>query len=340
MPLLFSLHGLGDNASNFSNVGFEQIANSENFIVITPQALVDQVITGSTAWNSGAGVSVGQTTIVLNAAVKDKEWLGSLMDEMIASYNIDEERIYATGFSMGSFMSQRLACEMNDRIAAIASVAGAIGNGIDCVPGRSFPMCHFHGTADGTVAYTGNLYGSDAEETAGFWATNNGCDANPTATMLPDLFADGYTVTHNVYNNCDQDVEFYSVVNAPHTWLQANNDIAYTPTIWAFLSRQSLSGTINAPPIARDDVASTDENTAVTINVIVNDEDTDGQLEPSSVSVSDGPTNGATSVNGVTGAITYTPNTNFSGNDAFEYTVCDDGNPAACGYCKCGYYGK
>lgn len=330
VPLLFALHGFGDNADNFSNLGFEQLANTENFIVITPEAIPDP-LSGSTAWNSGAGVTVGQNTIVLNENIKDKEWISALIDEMAQTYNIDENRVYTTGFSMGSFMSHRLACEMNDRIAAIASVAGAIGNGIDCVPARSFPMCHFHGTADGTIAYTGNLYGTDAEETVAFWATNNGCDASPTATELPDLFDDGFTVTHEVYNGCENDVEFYIVANAPHSWLFSNNDISYTLKIWEFLSRQSLDGgSTNSAPSAQDDVAETPENTDVVIDVTANDSDSDGSIDPTSVTITDGPDHGSVSVDPVTGDITYTPDPGYFGPDHFEYSVCDDGDPARC----------
>jgi poly(3-hydroxybutyrate) depolymerase len=42
-PVVFCLHGLGDNMTNFSGVGFNQVANQTGWIVITPQALVASV---------------------------------------------------------------------------------------------------------------------------------------------------------------------------------------------------------------------------------------------------------------------------------------------------------
>src|SRR5689334_10111926 len=52
VPLLMALHGLGDNASNFQGVGFNQIADTANFIAVYPNALPDPVL-GSTGWNTG-----------------------------------------------------------------------------------------------------------------------------------------------------------------------------------------------------------------------------------------------------------------------------------------------
>ncbi len=238
VPVIFSLHGLGDVISNFSQVGFEQLADQHNFIVITPQAVSAPGF--GTAWNSGAGLS---PQLVLNGNVDDIGFITFIMDSLDNNFTIDTDRIYSTGFSMGSFMSHRLACELNDRIAAIASVAGAIGGGLDCQPANTIPVCHFHGTEDGAIGYTGNLYGSDAEETVGFWATNNGCDASPDSTDLPDSASDGITIKHYVYNNCDADVEFYRAEGAVHEWLfSGQNDISYSEKIWEFLSRYSLGG--------------------------------------------------------------------------------------------------
>ncbi|MEZ4979302.1 MAG: Ig-like domain-containing protein [Chitinophagales bacterium] len=84
---------------------------------------------------------------------------------------------------------------------------------------------------------------------------------------------------------------------------------------------------INDQPVALDDSASTNEDTPVTVDVLNNDSDVDGNLVPSSVAEVTAPANGTTSVNPATGEITYTPNANFNGVDSFTYVVCDDGTP-------------
>lgn len=238
VPVVFCLHGLGDNMNNFKGIGMNLVADTANFIVITPQAIVDPLASAS-AWNSGASY-LGYT---LNGSVDDIGFFGAILDTLIANYNIDETKVFSCGFSMGGFMTNRLGCEMNDRIAAIASVAGTIGGALNCTPGRAVPACHFHGTADSTVYYEGNLYGNDAEDLVTFWATNNNCGGTPTVTALPDIAADGYTITHSLYSSCTNgaEVELFRVDSADHEWLYTPvNDIFYTNEIWKFFMKHSF----------------------------------------------------------------------------------------------------
>ncbi|WP_068109315.1 nucleoside hydrolase-like domain-containing protein [Tropicimonas marinistellae] len=76
----------------------------------------------------------------------------------------------------------------------------------------------------------------------------------------------------------------------------------------------------NEAPDARDDSATTDEETAVTIAVLQNDTDDDGDsLSLSSVSQG---SNGTVVLNS-NGTVTYTPDADFAGSDSFSYTVSD-----------------
>ncbi|NKQ35836.1 MAG: tandem-95 repeat protein [Chloroflexi bacterium] len=79
----------------------------------------------------------------------------------------------------------------------------------------------------------------------------------------------------------------------------------------------TISG-INDAPVAGDDTAATDEDTAVTIDALSNDNDVDSSLTITAVGAVG---NGATITNG--SVITYTPNANFNGTDVFTYTVSD-----------------
>jgi hypothetical protein len=86
----------------------------------------------------------------------------------------------------------------------------------------------------------------------------------------------------------------------------------------------NVSG-LNEPPVAVDDVATTDAGQAVTIEVLDNDTDPEDQLVPGSVSVTQSPANGSVTVNG-DGTMVYTPTAGFVGTDTFRYTVRDDLN--------------
>ena len=75
----------------------------------------------------------------------------------------------------------------------------------------------------------------------------------------------------------------------------------------------------NIPPVAADDSADTDEDTAVTIDVLTNDSDEDGDtLTVSSVTQ---PADGTVVNNGTD--VTYTPDADYCGSDSFTYTVSD-----------------
>lgn len=80
----------------------------------------------------------------------------------------------------------------------------------------------------------------------------------------------------------------------------------------------------NLSPVAEDDSADTDEDTPVTIDVLDNDSDADGSIEPNTVLITSGPYNGSVDVNEVEGTVTYSPDTGFAGTDTFTYTVADD----------------
>ena len=80
-----------------------------------------------------------------------------------------------------------------------------------------------------------------------------------------------------------------------------------------------VGGTTNTPPTANPDTVTANEDSSVTIAVLANDTDADGDtLTVGSASAS----NGTVVVNS-DGTITYTPNPDFSGSDSITYTVSD-----------------
>ncbi len=250
MPLLLCLHGLGDTPANFQGVGFDAIADLEGFIPVYPAALGSFL---GNAWNSGTP---------LNTTVDDVGFLSTLIDSMVVNYNVDPSRVYSTGFSMGGIMSNRLGCELSDKIAAIASGSGtiAIGVGDNCNPSRKVPMLHVHGTDDGTVPYAGSsTYGlKSVDETIALWQQLNGSPATADYTMLPDIANDGITVERFDYGNCSDpsEVVLYKATGMAHSWMFIpNNDMHQSLVIWDFLSCHSLlptniEGTISSIDIA------------------------------------------------------------------------------------------
>ena len=78
---------------------------------------------------------------------------------------------------------------------------------------------------------------------------------------------------------------------------------------------------VNDAPVANNDNVTTLEDTAVTIEVLANDSDVDGDaLQVNSALVSD-PSDGTVTFSN--GTFTYTPNANFNGTDSFVYSISD-----------------
>ena len=81
---------------------------------------------------------------------------------------------------------------------------------------------------------------------------------------------------------------------------------------------------VNLPPIANNDTATTPPNTPVTIPVMDNDFDPNGDTI-TVTGIVEPPTNGTATIDSTDNTITYTPNSTFVGCDLFSYVICDTG---------------
>lgn len=228
-PLVINMHGLGSNALEQEfYTQFNQVSDTGEFIVAYPNGL-------NNTWN------ISSVT-----GTDDVGFISALIDTLDALYNVDLNRVYATGMSMGGFMSYRLACELSDRIVAIASVTG-LQAFYPCTPSRPVPVLQMHGTADGTVPYSGVAL------TIANWVGYNACPAEPLVYDLPDIdTTDNSTVTVSQYFPCDDSTEvlLYTINGGGHTWPGAsfiigvtNQDIKASGEIWNFFKKYTLEGT-------------------------------------------------------------------------------------------------
>lgn len=243
-PLIFNLHGFGSNA--FQQEAYAQmnpVADTAGLFICYPNGV-------DNAWN--VGWAFGSTA-------DDVGFIGALIDTIAATHAIDLERVYSCGMSNGGFMSYRLACELNDRIAAVASVTGSMVPAYvaDCMPGRTVPVLEIHGTADATVPYGGQpSLAISIEDLLSFWNLNNQCDGDPVIQELPNTDAtDESTVTKIQSTGCAErgEVLHYRINAGGHTWPGApinigvtNQDINGSTEIWHFFRGYTLSGISSA----------------------------------------------------------------------------------------------
>jgi hypothetical protein len=80
----------------------------------------------------------------------------------------------------------------------------------------------------------------------------------------------------------------------------------------------------NRPPVAGNNTANTYKNLPVVINVLGNDSDIDGTVNPATAAIVGAAGHGTTTINPTTGAITYTPAADYVGPDSFTYKVKDN----------------
>lgn len=82
--------------------------------------------------------------------IDEVAFIRQLIDDVARRAPVDLDRVFATGISNGAMMSGRLACEVSDRIAAVAQVAGTLGVATEaaCRPSRPVSVLVVAGTAD------------------------------------------------------------------------------------------------------------------------------------------------------------------------------------------------
>jgi polyhydroxybutyrate depolymerase len=249
-PLVLVFHGGGGHDWNMP--GFTQVdalADEQGFFVAYPDA-----VDGN--WNDGRGIST----------TDDVAFVRALIDEVAHSHSVDPQRIYATGISNGGFFSNRLSCDLADKIAAIASVAATMPEGLVtvCKPSRPVSVLYIQGTKDPLVPINGGKIGFvrgrsrgvciSLDEAAKFWRTHDGISADPTVAKISDRVDDGTHVRRETWaaGRDNTEVVVYTIEGGGHTWPggpqylpawlvgKASKNLDATRTIWEFFRQHSL----------------------------------------------------------------------------------------------------
>jgi polyhydroxybutyrate depolymerase len=131
------------------------------------------------------------------------------------------------GHSNGGFMSHRMACDRADRIAAIASLAGATWADPErCQPSGPVAVLQIHGDDDQTILYDGGAIQGDAYPSApvtvATWAATNGCAGQLEATadrldLVSDLEAEETRIDR--FGECpgaSAEVELWTIEGGGH----------------------------------------------------------------------------------------------------------------------------
>lgn len=230
VPLLFSFHGFGgDMRDNFDSVKFHEIADANGFILVHPRGTVGS--NGKRFWN-----------ITGQVGVYDLDFFDSMLSKVTGEFSIDTTKVYSTGISNGAYFSFVLACLRQDKIAAIAPVAGGMTSWTtdNCSHSEPVPVLEIHGDADRIVDYDNNV--PDALE---FWVDRNGTATNATVTIIKDTAnGDPAKVEQYIYGNGTDGsiVKHLKIIGGGHRWPGSgnNDDLETSQIVWDFVNDFSL----------------------------------------------------------------------------------------------------
>ena len=210
-PVVFNFHGGGMSmAEQMLYTQMNKTAERHRFIVVYPQGIKQD-------WNVDFGMDY-------LAGTDDVGFTQAILSKLKQDYRIDDKRVYATGLSRGGFFALRLAAELPQQFAAVASVGAPMPEPVlqHHQQKDKVGMLLMQGTADKVVLFEGKAASYlSADDTVAYWRRHNGIDgAVPAARLLPTAPGDDTQVTHVEQGNGagGARVALITVKDGGHTW--------------------------------------------------------------------------------------------------------------------------
>lgn len=229
LAVILAFHGFSGNSEEAPDF-FELDAKSDNegFIVIYPEGtgitVLGRLFGSWNVWNCCNPARKNN--------IDDIGFIRKLISKIEVYFEVDNNRIYATGMSNGSQLSYKIGCELSDKIAAIAPVS-SMDYSQEC-SGEPVPIISFQGTKDKCSLWEGgdcgkcssgfvdslggvNLdFGSrqclSIEDYVDKWRKRNGCSEEK------EIVYQNNSATCYAYKNCLADMTFCKIEGMGHAW--------------------------------------------------------------------------------------------------------------------------
>jgi polyhydroxybutyrate depolymerase len=259
VPVVIMCHGGGGTGNAaMTETKWNEKADEVGFLAVFPEATRPNMSAPANFRNNGQFWNDGSSR--LQAKANDVEFISVMIDDLIAKFNVDAKRIYATGFSNGASMAFRLGMELSQRIAAIAPISGALWFDQPKVD-RPISMLYLTGLQDPLNPINGGMprilesgvpLGGRAKppvaENITKWTAMLHCPAEP------EVIYDREGIKGVRYAPCDGQAEvlFYTIDGMGHTWPggfsllpeswvgKLTNKIKANDLIWDFFKRHQL----------------------------------------------------------------------------------------------------
>jgi polyhydroxybutyrate depolymerase len=228
-PVVFNLHGSGGSPEGqLATSGLGALAEAERFVMVAPAAQGPR-------WNVPP----------VPEAPDDVRFIGDIIDALPGLVCLDPWRVYATGFSGGGRLSSQLACDLSQRIGAIAAVGGIRFPG-PCSAARSIPILAIHGTADTVNPYAGGgepYWGYGVDEAIDGWARHNGRSGPNDAELAPGVHQVTFGASSGVADAGE--VILLRLDGVGHVWpgvmLPGREESTANDVLWGFFRRHPLT---------------------------------------------------------------------------------------------------
>lgn len=177
-PVIIDMHGFTSTNTGEQNAsGIFQLGNAQGVITVWPQGVRNSWNAGSSQFGSCCGTAQRNN-------INDVAFIRAMVAKIKVDFpQVDPKRIYATGISNGCAMSQRLAVEASDIIAA-ASCSSLFLLTNQTSLSRPISVTEIHGLQDSTVPYNGGNGFTSAQANFRRWAALDGCTGSPVRTNL------------------------------------------------------------------------------------------------------------------------------------------------------------
>jgi len=229
-PILITVHGGGESDGTYpypQESLFYNRSEDEGYIVAHPLALL--VGDNEGAWQLNTTPDTTQ----------DMEFMIAMLDDIEANFVVNPKRIYASGYSLGSMFTYEIACQMNNRVAAIATYAGSMPvSPTYCDMTNDIAIMHIHGFNDTIIPYS-DSWNWKAWDSVGemmsipqlveYWQNKHNCQ--------DDSESESDSSVHQVYSSCDGDtrVEHHRLLGVGHEWPDNIEGVSTHQIVWEFV---------------------------------------------------------------------------------------------------------
>ena len=214
--LVVALHGFGGDGRQLAYYTALHNAFPAEVVVVYPDAVSPTRQGLPPGWNAQFCCGSGWKQ---NA--DDVGFLRTLIERLVAEYNVPRDRVFMVGFSNGAFMAQRFATENPSLVRAIAVGSGTIGTTQNSLkPTGPVPILLMHGAKDQRVRYQGGIAPGDPEfdwigfrGTVSVWRNVNGCPSSEAGLIVRTD-----TRVTTTYDRCTVPMKTIEYLNNAHKW--------------------------------------------------------------------------------------------------------------------------